>query len=290
MTAHRPSGITITRAWRDEDREEPKDWVSWTFLWAIFLFALASNHLFAQAQDSPAALDHVTPIANIPNGPQCTEAGWYQRVCDAHWQFVAPEKVGQTIPNGCGSHDELMYDDQGAQVSLIGQCPDPAHPCTGYTNLFKKPDHASPALDRWDYYYTDPQALLHRTLFHYYGPGVPPPGVQVLTPFKFLSQVPDPPRQTFINAYGCSVSTPTPSKTPTPVATPTPAPNQFAAFVSWAANNGITAGCGNGNFCPDQPVTRAQMTAFLWNFYHKFIDSTKPLAPCVQQFNDVRCQ
>jgi len=29
------------------------------------------------------------------------------------------------------------------------------------------------------------------------------------------------------------------------------------------ANEGISAGCGNGNFCPEVPVTRAQMAVFL---------------------------
>jgi len=29
------------------------------------------------------------------------------------------------------------------------------------------------------------------------------------------------------------------------------------------AASGVTAGCGGGNFCPDAPVTRAQMATFL---------------------------
>ena len=31
------------------------------------------------------------------------------------------------------------------------------------------------------------------------------------------------------------------------------------------AASGITAGCGSGNFCPNTPVTRAQMAVFLAN-------------------------
>ncbi len=34
-------------------------------------------------------------------------------------------------------------------------------------------------------------------------------------------------------------------------------------FVEALAASGITAGCGGGNFCPDQPLTRAQMAVFL---------------------------
>ena len=29
------------------------------------------------------------------------------------------------------------------------------------------------------------------------------------------------------------------------------------------AAEGITSGCGNGNYCPEAPVTRAQMAVFL---------------------------
>jgi hypothetical protein len=34
-------------------------------------------------------------------------------------------------------------------------------------------------------------------------------------------------------------------------------------FVEALAYSGITAGCGTGNFCPDQPLTRGQMAVFL---------------------------
>ena len=37
----------------------------------------------------------------------------------------------------------------------------------------------------------------------------------------------------------------------------------FHEDVSWLAENGITGGCGNGNFCPSRPVTRGQMAAFM---------------------------
>jgi hypothetical protein len=42
---------------------------------------------------------------------------------------------------------------------------------------------------------------------------------------------------------------------------PTTSP-QFR-FVEALAAAGITAGCGNGNFCPDAPITRGQMAVFL---------------------------
>jgi len=34
-------------------------------------------------------------------------------------------------------------------------------------------------------------------------------------------------------------------------------------FIEAIAASGITAGCGGGNYCPDQPVTRRQMAVFL---------------------------
>jgi hypothetical protein len=35
------------------------------------------------------------------------------------------------------------------------------------------------------------------------------------------------------------------------------------AWIEQLAEEGITSGCGNGNYCPDDPVTRAQMAVFL---------------------------
>jgi len=35
------------------------------------------------------------------------------------------------------------------------------------------------------------------------------------------------------------------------------------AFVEALAASGITGGCGGGNFCPTNPVTRRQMAIFL---------------------------
>ena len=42
-----------------------------------------------------------------------------------------------------------------------------------------------------------------------------------------------------------------------------PASAFAAAWIEDLAARGITGGCGGGNFCPDAPVTRAQMAVFL---------------------------
>ncbi len=41
-----------------------------------------------------------------------------------------------------------------------------------------------------------------------------------------------------------------------------------AAFIEQLANDGITSGCGGGNYCPDSLVTRAQMAVFLLRAKH----------------------
>jgi hypothetical protein len=41
-------------------------------------------------------------------------------------------------------------------------------------------------------------------------------------------------------------------------------PGSFGAnFIEQLAADGITGGCGGGNYCPDSSVTRAQMAVFL---------------------------
>ena len=43
-----------------------------------------------------------------------------------------------------------------------------------------------------------------------------------------------------------------------------PCPGGFAAdYIEGIYAEGVTAGCGNGDFCPDAPITNAQMAVFL---------------------------
>jgi S-layer homology domain len=42
-----------------------------------------------------------------------------------------------------------------------------------------------------------------------------------------------------------------------------PTNHPFFQFVEALAASGITAGCGSGNYCPEAPLTRGQMAAFL---------------------------
>jgi hypothetical protein len=62
--------------------------------------------------------------------------------------------------------------------------------------------------------------------------------------------------------------------------------NQYNSFyIQGIYNDGITAGCGNGNYCPNDINTRAQMAVFIWKGQH---GATPPPA-CTGIFNDVPC-
>jgi hypothetical protein len=66
-----------------------------------------------------------------------------------------------------------------------------------------------------------------------------------------------------------------------------PCPGGFAVdWIERLAAEGITGGCGGGNYCPDAAVTRAQMSAFLLKAEHG--SSYVPPA-CTGVFDDVPC-
>ncbi len=63
-------------------------------------------------------------------------------------------------------------------------------------------------------------------------------------------------------------------------------PSLFADWIEQLSNEGITAGCGNGNYCPNNPVTREQMAVFLLKA--KYGSGYAPPA-CTPIFGDVPC-
>jgi uncharacterized repeat protein (TIGR03803 family) len=65
-----------------------------------------------------------------------------------------------------------------------------------------------------------------------------------------------------------------------------PCPSLFADWIEQLAAEGVTAGCGDGNYCPNTPVTRAQMSVFLLKAKHG--SSYAPPA-CTDVFGDVAC-
>ena len=49
----------------------------------------------------------------------------------------------------------------------------------------------------------------------------------------------------------------------TPTFTDVPAGHPFFQYVEALVASGVTGGCGNGQYCPDAPLTRGQMAVFL---------------------------
>lgn len=63
--------------------------------------------------------------------------------------------------------------------------------------------------------------------------------------------------------------------------------NDYNAFyIQGITDDGITVGCGNGNYCPSAPNTRAQMSVFIYKGEH---GSTPPPACSTATFADVPC-
>jgi len=63
-------------------------------------------------------------------------------------------------------------------------------------------------------------------------------------------------------------------------------PSTFADWIEQMAAEGITGGCGGGNFCPANPVRRDQMAVFLLKAEH---GSSYVPPPCSGDFLDVAC-
>ncbi|MEX0880061.1 MAG: S-layer homology domain-containing protein, partial [Thermoanaerobaculia bacterium] len=64
-----------------------------------------------------------------------------------------------------------------------------------------------------------------------------------------------------------------------------PLSDPFHDAIHTVASNGITAGCGNGNFCPDDSTTRAQMAVFLLK--SKYGSAYVPAPATGAMFDDV---
>ena len=65
-----------------------------------------------------------------------------------------------------------------------------------------------------------------------------------------------------------------------------PTSHPFFQYVEALAASGITGGCGNGNYCPNNTVTRQQMAVFLLKALEGF-DYDPP--DCAGIFDDVPC-
>jgi hypothetical protein len=79
----------------------------------------------------------------------------------------------------------------------------------------------------------------------------------------------------------------TPPPCTTPVFNDVPCSNGFAKWVDELASRGVTAGCGNNNFCPNDPVTRGQMAVFLLRTHEG--NAYSPPSCVTPTFADVPC-
>jgi hypothetical protein len=73
----------------------------------------------------------------------------------------------------------------------------------------------------------------------------------------------------------------------TPAFADVPCSSGFASWINELAARGVTAGCGGGNYCPTNPVTRGQMAVFLLRT--KEGNSYTPPACVTPAFADVPC-
>jgi hypothetical protein len=62
-----------------------------------------------------------------------------------------------------------------------------------------------------------------------------------------------------------------------------PLNDPFYTDIGKLAARGVTLGCGSGNYCPNDPVTRDQMAAFILRAKGEF----NPPTPATQRYNDV---
>ncbi len=69
------------------------------------------------------------------------------------------------------------------------------------------------------------------------------------------------------------------SYTTTPYFSDVPSNNLFFRFIQKMKDLGITSGCGNNNFCPDDPVTRGEMAAFIIAARYGAIPFSYPSTP-----------
>jgi len=70
--------------------------------------------------------------------------------------------------------------------------------------------------------------------------------------------------------------------------TDVPCPSLFADWIEELFVEGVTGGCGTGTYCPNNPVTRAQMSAFLLKTAEGASYTPPPCTGTV--FDDVPCQ
>lgn len=228
-----------------------------------------------------ALLLHRSAASTPPPADICTGGKYFYQDACGDWRTGWPgmQGSGETGQGNC-AHGFGATDFNGVWYYISGQGP-------GATPYPQPPATATFALEWWTRCYDpnfDPpgRAALIRSGFTACS-HAPPGGTQdpIMRPYS------DPlvPRWIWVCAPHPTqtVAPPVATPVPTPVST---GPNPAAPWIEQLARECVTAGCGNGNFCPHSPLTREQ--GAVWLLMSKHGCGYVP-PPCVGRFSDVPC-
>jgi len=222
---------------------------------------------------------------NIKGDDPLDERDAYLRY-DASGTFVSPQPDGKRAGQGGSQHTIQVYLDG----MLIGLCSGLAcGSSSGPREMFPAPwrnpiipDYGVPLCDYWK-----AQAANGAVLENCPNPRTP---AQYSAKIALTSEwTAGWPLQAPNRQHWCVPPRPTwtPQLPPTPTPTPQPISNQFDDWIYQFAKEGYTAGCGNGNYCPSRPVTRAEIAVFGLMFVHG--PTYIPPKCAAATFNDVPC-
>jgi hypothetical protein len=209
---------------------------------------------------------------NTPIPPDiCTAPHAYIDVCQ-NWRLAWPGQnySPETTQSVC-EHARMAHDPyDGKWYHIVGQG-------VGGSRWPRPPSTAAYATDRWnDCYINHNTSGNFPECLH-----APPAGTQNLPLVPISSPIiPAPIRNAWMNQFHCNNPTPTP--------TPAPSGAINADWIEQFAREGFTAGCQANPplYCPDNPVTRAQIAIFILKAVH----GTSYVPPkCSGMFNDVPC-
>lgn len=213
-----------------------------------------------------AAAQAVAP----PPADICTGPYFFQRTCDAAWLVGWPNDWQNSVYYGCAAHTFTTHD------VTLGRDPSMADQDSANSKHYAKvPLEWTFAAGWWKTCDETPLSMPAGYQDTCAKPELP--GTQTM-PGRTLAQVTDPSKKASWTAtFHCGAA-------PTPVPTPAPGGDPGAQYIEALAAHGVTAGCGNGNFCPDRTITRREVAVWIvkamgW-----------ALAACKGTFADVPCQ
>lgn len=220
-----------------------------------------------------------TPAVNAPPADICTGNYVFKRASDQVEMIGWPNDWVNTEYQGGAAHTITRHDiSLGKDWSCCDQDTGGNPAARGYP---RPPDVATYAMERFvDCYVDEPPQVPSSYLTACNKPT--PPGTQSLPAYPIAQTQNAGKRAAWLNQFGCNVATPTPTVVPTPPPTASP----YADWIEQLWKDGISSGCGGGNFCPKSNITREQLAVWLVKAMHGpgFVPPH-----CVGVFNDVGC-